>query len=81
MINEVKIVESMQDGVISLTYLCPIRNVEKEREVTIANKFVEPTNGSDIAGVVNESLICYDVEFRKWCEIPLHSIIKWKKLT
>ena len=79
MINETKLIEAMQEGIVLLTYMCLVTNVEKQREVTIAKEF---TNNFELPRtIVDNKVICYDVEFRKWHDIEINTIIKWKKIT
>tara|TARA_B100000900_G_scaffold405391_1_gene414922 strand:+ start:470 stop:709 length:240 start_codon:yes stop_codon:yes gene_type:complete len=79
MINDTKLIEAMQANIVYIKYMCPVTSEEKEREVTTSPQF---TQGVDIPHlIVNDKFICYDVEFNKWHEIPIESVLKWKKLT
>jgi len=76
MVNTQKLVETMEESIVLLTYTCLITNVEKQREVTIAKKF---TNNFQLPHtVLDNKVMCYDVEFGKWHDIEIDTIISWK---
>ena len=67
MVDTQKLVEAMEESIVLLTYTCLVTNVEKQREVTIAKQF---TNNFELPHkIIDNKVMCYDVEFRKWHDI------------
>jgi len=78
MVNAQKLVEAMEEGIVLLTYTCLVTNLKKQREVTIAKEF---TNNFELPHtILDNKVMCYDVEFRRWHDIEIDTILKWKKV-
>ena len=79
-----KIIERMHEGIILLEYTSLLSGDHKQREVTTCWKYLPKKaqvfgehwtqNASD------EKLLCYDIEFQRWDDIDVNTIIDWQEI-
>ena len=70
------LISSLQDGIVLIRFQSLNSGKEYEREYTLSDKYI-PNKLNNQSG---DKLICYDVEFRKWEDIEVSTILNWKKI-
>tara|TARA_A100001201_G_C3952571_1_gene160120 strand:+ start:197 stop:520 length:324 start_codon:yes stop_codon:yes gene_type:complete len=83
--NLQKLVDKMSEGIILLEYTSLISGTHKVREVTTNSKYIpEDKNpfGKDWRQdpTENDKIICFDVEFNRWDDIDIQTIVKWQEI-
>ena len=70
------LISSLQDGIVLIRFQSLKSGKEYEREYTLSDKYIS----NKIENQSGDKLICYDVEFRKWEDIEVSTILNWKKI-
>ena len=70
------LISSLQDGIVLIRFQSLKSGKEYEREYTLSDKYI-PNKLNNQSG---DKLICYDVEFQKWEDIEVSTILNWKKI-
>ena len=70
------LISSLQDGIVLIRFQSLNSGKEYEREYTLSDKYIP----NKIQNQSGDKLICYDVEFRKWEDIEVSTILNWKKI-
>ena len=79
-----KIIEKMHEGIILLEYTSLISGTQKVREVTTCHKYLpkkaQVFGEHWVQNVSDEKLLCYDIEFARWDDIDINTIINWQEI-
>ena len=79
-----KIIEKMHEGIILLEYTSLISGDHKKREVTTCWKYLpkkaQVFGSTWTQSAADEKLLCYDIEFRRWDDIDVNTIIDWQEI-
>ena len=83
--NLQKLVDKMSEGIILLEYTSLISGTHKVREVTTNSKYIPKDKnpfGKDWRQdpTENDKIICFDVEFNRWDDIEIQTIVKWQEI-
>ena len=70
------LISSLQDGIVLIRFRSLYSGKEYEREYTLSDKYI-PNKLDNQSG---DKLICYDVEFKKWEDIEVSTILNWTKV-
>jgi|TARA_B100000424_G_C22805164_1_gene431620 hypothetical protein len=70
------LISSLQDGIVLIRFQSLNSGKEYEREYTLSDKYI-PNKLNNQSG---DKLICYDVEFKKWEDIEVSTILNWTKV-
>jgi len=70
------LISSLQDGIVLIRFQSLNSGKEYEREYTLCDKYI-PNKLNNQSG---DKLICYDVEFQKWEDIEISTILNWTKV-
>lgn len=76
--NIEKLLKKMEKGICLVKYTSLNSGEEKHRELTLNPKYTRGvTVPSDIGG---EKILAYDIEFQKWDDIQIDTIINWTEV-
>ena len=79
-----KIIETMHEGIILLEYTSLISGKHKQREVTTCFKYLPEKakvfGENWLQSASDEKLLCYDIEFAKWDDIDINTIVSWQEI-
>ena len=70
------LISSLQDGIVLIRFQSLNSGKEYQREYTLSDKYI-PNKLNNQSG---DKLICYDVEFKKWEDIEVSTILNWTKV-
>ena len=70
--------ESLKEGIVLIKFRSLKSGEEKIREFTLNEKFMKVPN--HIKNFEGDKLLCYDLEFARWEDIQVDTIINWKVL-
>lgn len=75
-----KLIEALRSGVVLLQYESLKSGEVKTREMTLNEKY---TRGVSVhlksQDPASDKIIMYDIEFLKWDDIDVNTILNWKK--
>ncbi len=75
-----KLIEALRSGVVLLQYESLKSGEVKTREMTLNEKY---TRGVSVhlksQDPTSDKIIMYDIEFLKWDDIDVNTILNWKK--
>jgi len=79
-----KIIEKMHEGIILLEYTGLDSGEHKQREVTTCWEYM-PDKAKVFAkgwtqNASDEKMLCYDIEFRRWDDIDINTIVNWQEI-
>ena len=78
MVDTQKLRQKLETNIVLIRFQSLKSGREYEREYTLCEKYMEIPN--HINNQSGDTLLCYDVEFQKWEDIEVSTILNWKKI-
>ena len=73
--NEQKLLKALEEHIVLIKVQSLKSGKEYQREYTLHPKW---SNSVTISGQKGDKIVCYDVEFRKWEDLEVDTIVEWK---